>query len=325
MTACTRVSAVTGASGFLGEALVSRLLAHGGVRALFRQPSERSNAWRQRGCEAVIGDLDNGQALKALVDGAEVVYHCAATLAKTDPSHSQRVNVAGTGHAARAALAAGCRRFVYVSSTSVYAATRREDNTFTEDIEPENVGRLNNYSRTKYEGELLLQTLALEQGLAYTIIRPTNIYGLRSGPWFRQWERVLGLVPVAFGDIPIDLVYVEDVVEAMVAAVSCPAAEHEAFNVGHEMVKMSRLIMEVGRVTGRRARALPPWIDRALCAAVDRSFRVFTGSTLSPSLVRPVYYPHAKANRMFGYQPRFPLAEGFAEVARLYVREGNAG
>jgi nucleoside-diphosphate-sugar epimerase len=273
----------------------------------------------QRGCEVVIGDLDDERALAALVDGADVVHHCAATLAKTDPSLSHRVNVTGTARVARAALAAGTRRFVYVSSSSVFAASRREDNTFAEDIEPMNVGRLNNYSRTKYEGELVVRRLGDEQGLRFTIIRPTNIYGLRSRPWFRQWERVLRRVPVAFGNIPIDLVYVRDVVEALVMAAAAPAAEHDVFNIGHEMVNMNRLILEIGRVTGRRARLLPPWMDRGVCVAVDRAFRAFTGSTLSPSLVRPMYYPHVKAVRAFGYTPRFALSDGFAELARLYA------
>lgn len=312
------VSAVTGANGFVGEALVKRLLAGGRVRALFRQPGERSDAWKRQGCELVVGDLDDEAALAALVDGANVVYHCAATLAKTDPALSRRVNVAGTERVARAALTAGSRRFVYVSSTSVCAAPRRGDDTFAEDVEPENVGRLNNYSRSKYEGELAVTRMGREEGLRFTIVRPTNIYGLRSGPWFRRWERVLRILPVALGDIPIDLVYVDDVVEGMVAAAASAAAEGGVFNIGHEMVKMSRLVAEVGRVTGRRARVLPPGVDRGVCITVDRLFRAFTGSTLSPSLVRPAYYPHAKASRVFGYSPRFPLAEGFARLAERY-------
>jgi len=311
-------AAVTGATGFLGEALVDRLLHDRTVRALVRPPGGRGTALTEQGCEVVLGDLDDEKALEALVGGAGVVYHCAATLAKTDPALSHRVNVAGSERIARMAAAAGVRRFVYVSSISVYAATRRADGTLTETIEPENAVRLNNYSRTKYEGELAVRQAGREHGLRYTIIRPTNIYGLRSGPWFRQWERLLGLAPVAIGDIPIDLVYVEDVVEAMIAAAGSLAAQDDVFNIGHEMVKMNRLIVEVGRVTGHRARVMPRPIDRAVCVAAGGLFRLFTGSTLSPSLTRPVFFPHEKARRTFGYHPRFELAEGFAAMARRY-------
>jgi nucleoside-diphosphate-sugar epimerase len=312
------VTAVTGANGFLGEALVLRLLPGRRVRALFRQPCERSAAFERQGCEIVVGDLDSDQALAELVDRADVIHHCAATLAKSDLLLSHRVNVAGTERVARAALAAGARRFVYVSSTSVFAASRRDDNTFGEDTEPEDIDRLNNYSRTKYEGERVVQRIGREQGLRYTIVRPTNIYGLRSIPWFRRWVGFLGRVPVAFGDIAIDLVYATDVVDAMVAAANAPAAENGIFNIGHEMVKMSRLLAEIGRVMGRRVKVLPAGPDRGVRLAADWAFRTFTGSELSPSLVRPVYYPHDKAARVFGYAPRFPLADGMADLARRY-------
>jgi nucleoside-diphosphate-sugar epimerase len=313
------LSAVTGASGFIGEALVLHLLARGRrVRVLFRAPVATSERLRPLGCEAVTGDLDDLRALAALADGADVVYHCAATMAKTDPALSHRVNVAGTERMARAAQAAGVRRFVYVSSASVYAASRRDDNTYPEAFEPEYVERLNHYSRTKWEGECVIRRLAGAEGLRFTIIRPTNVYGLRSRPWFTRWETMLRRVPVAFGNVPIDLVYVEDVVTALEEAAAARAAENEVFNIGHEMVTMSRFVRAVGGVIGRATRTLPPRIDRGVCAAVDRGFRAFTRTQMSPSLVRPAFYPHAKARAAFGYLPTYHLLDGMAEMKRLY-------
>ena len=250
------------------------------------------------------------------MQGVETVYHCAATFAKTDPAASHRVNVAGTERVARAAATAGVRRFVYVSSASIYAATPRLDRTFGEEVEPQRLHRLNHYSRTKYEGELAVRRVACELGLSWVILRPTNVYGRRSGPWFRQWERRLTIVPLAIGHTPIDLVYVDDVVEVMVMAAAASAAGGEVFNVGHEMVPMNRLIAEIGRLTGHPARVVPQVLDRPLCSVVDRLFRLSTGSVLSPSLARPAYYPHAKAARMLGYAPRFRLPEAFADMAR---------
>jgi dihydroflavonol-4-reductase len=313
-----RVAAVTGASGFLGDALVARLITRRRVRALYRGPSERSAELEGLGCEVVLGDLDNDRALAALVDGADEVYHCAATMAKTDPALSHHVNVEGTERIARAALAAGARRFVYVSSTSVYAASHREDNTYPEAFEPENVERLNNYSRTKYEGERVVHRLAEGEGLRFTIIRPTNIYGLRSRPWFRQWESLLRRVPVAFGDVPIDVVYVKDVVLALEWAALSEAAENEVFNIGHEMVKMSQFVGAVGCVIGRPTRTLPPKFDRGVCVAIDRGFSTITRTKMSPSLVRPAVYPHVKARATFGYFPQYRLLDGMAEMKRLY-------
>ena len=78
------VAAVTGASGFIGDSLVAGLLTRYRVRALFRAPSERSGAQKGRCCEIVIGDLDSERALAALVGGASHVYHCAATMVKSE-------------------------------------------------------------------------------------------------------------------------------------------------------------------------------------------------------------------------------------------------
>jgi len=200
----------------------------------------------------------------------------------------------------------------------VYAASLREDNTYPETFEPEHVESLNNYSRTKYEGEQVVRRLAEREGLRFTIIRPTNIYGLRSRPWFRQWERLLRRLPVAFGEVPIDVVYVKDVVMAMEWAAVSDAAENEAFNIGHEMVKLNRFVGAVGRVIGRSTTTLPPRIDRGVCVAIDRGFTTFTHTRMSPSLVRPAVYPHAKARAAFGYFPQYRLLDGMAEMKRLY-------
>ena len=316
-----RVAAVTGASGFVGDALVARLSTGRRVRALYRAPSARSDTLQEHGCEIVLGDLDDPQALAALVSGADEVYHCAATMTRSDPALSRHVNVDGTERVARAALAAGVRRFVYVSSTSVYAASRRDDDTYHEAVEPENVERLSPYSRTKYEGECAVRRLGADEGLRFTIIRPTHIYGLRSRPWFRQWESLLRRVPVAFGDVPIDVVYVKDVVMALEWAAASEAAENEVFNVGHEMVKLSHFVGAVGCVIGRETKTLPPGIDRGVRMAIDRGFAAFTRTQMSPSLLRPSVYPHAKARAAFGYIPQYRLLDGMAEM-RHYYRAG---
>jgi nucleoside-diphosphate-sugar epimerase len=90
------------------------------------------------------------------------------------------------------------------------------------------------------------------------------------------------------------------------------------FNVGHEMVPLSRFVRAVGMVIGRNPRTLPPGIDRLMCMAIDRGFRAFTHAEMSPSLVRPARYPHDKARAAFGYNPQYSLLDGMAEIKRLY-------
>ncbi|HEX9729705.1 MAG TPA: NAD(P)-dependent oxidoreductase [Gemmatimonadales bacterium] len=316
--------AVTGASGFVGGALVARLLPHVRVRALFRPGDARAERLADRGCEIVRGDLDDTEALRRLVRGADTVHHCAATMGRRDAARSRAVNVLGTERLGRAALECGVRRFVYVSSISVFAATRRSDPWISEAIAPEHVERLNAYGRTKYEGELRVRALATSGGLRYTIIRPTNVYGPGSGPWFHQWERMLRRMPIAIGDFPIDVIWIDDLVEAMLQAAESEAAADEVFHVGHEMVKLNEFVRALGRVVGRRVLKLPAPLDRAVRAGVDRLYRAATGRQMSLSLVHPAYYPHSKASKAFGFAPRVPLEDGVARLTDWWSRSREA-
>jgi nucleoside-diphosphate-sugar epimerase len=269
-----------------------------------------------------MGDLQDETALAELVEGSGTVYHCAAEMGKGDPSLSHRVNVVGTENLARAALRAGVERFVYVSSISVYGATPRDDGTITEDKEPEGTDFLNPYSATKYGGEVAVRDLAREGGMSFTIIRPTNVYGPHSKPWFLQFERLLKWVPLALGDLPIDVVYVDDVAEGMIMAAASPAGANKSFNLGHEMVKLNRFILEVARVTHRRAWKLPVRLDALLRRVVSRAYEYGTGKPLSMPLLEPTYFPHSKARNAFGYSPRVKLPEGFDRLAE-WVNSGR--
>ena len=314
-------AAITGASGCLGRGLEAQLALRGQVRALFRSRTALSDAWQARGHEIVLGDLDDVAALSALVAGADVVYHCAARMAKDNPAMSRQVNVLGTERLARAAQAAGVSRLVYVSSISVYAATRRPDNTLTEDVEPENVQRLNPYSLTKYEGELVVRRLAERAGPAFTIVRPTNVYGPWSRPWFLSWARLLERAPVAIGNVPIDVVHVDDVAAALIQAGESPAAANDTFHVGHETITLRDFVVLVGGVVHRKSRRLPAAADYLVRLLVERLYQLATGKCLSMSLVRPAIYPHTKAQRTIEYAPRVRLREGFATLAEWYQRE----
>ncbi|MFQ5747273.1 MAG: NAD-dependent epimerase/dehydratase family protein [Gemmatimonadota bacterium] len=311
---------VTGASGFLARALEARLAGRHEVRGLFRAPGERSEAWESRGHGVVLGDLDDGSALAALVDGCDVVYHLAARTGKDDLAASRRVNVGGTENVARAARAAGVRRLIYVSSISVYAATRTADHTVTEDVSPANVPLLNPYSRTKHEAEVALRALA-ERGECpgFTTVRPTNVYGPWARSWFLDWARRLARLPVAIGgDIPVDLVHADDVADGLVLAAEADAARGEVLHLGHESVLLGEFARRVGRVIGRDVRRLPAPLDRVARTVLDRAHRVAKGSRRSMSLTWPVRYPHDRAERLIGYRPRISLDEGFRDLDRWY-------
>lgn len=314
------IAAVTGGSGFIGGALVRRLTREQPVRVLARR-RDAWTAWCEReGIELVLGDLHDQRALANLVQGATTVYHCAAFMGKRNAARSRATNVDGTERLARAAARAGVSRCLYVSSISVFGATRCPGGTITERVTPTRLWQLNQYARTKYLGEGRLGAVARDTGMAFTIVRPTNVYGPDSGPWFHQYARLIARVPVAFGSAPIDLVYLDDVVEALILAARSPDGANEVFHIGHEMVSLQQFVTMIAAVTGQRVWRLPPWLDRAVCMLVENAFRAVTRTRMSLSLTRPVWYPHRHASRTIGYDPQISLVEGFWRLAEWRCR-----
>lgn len=111
--------ALTGATGFVGSHLAEALLAGGhDLVCLVRSPA-RAAALRDAGAALVAGGLEDEDALRRLVEGAEVVHHVAGVLAARSAAEFERVNRAGTFALARLAREAGVRRMVHVSSLAV--------------------------------------------------------------------------------------------------------------------------------------------------------------------------------------------------------------
>lgn len=313
--------AVTGASGFIGRALEPRLAARGRLRGLFRSPSRISRHWEERGHEVVFGDLGDPEALARLVEGAEVVYHLAARSRKDDPEASHRVNVEGTVRLARGAHGAGVGRLVYVSSISVFAATSPEDGAITEETEPENLELLNPYSATKYGGEEEVRALAARgEGPEHTVLRPTNAYGPWGRAWVLDWLRRIERLPVVVGgDVPVDMVHVDDVCLALIQAGESATAAGETFHIGHETLALGAYVARLGEVVlGRKVRRLAGPLDAAARIVIEHGHRLLHGHRRSMPLTRRVRYPHDRARRLIGYEPRISLDRGLSELAEWY-------
>lgn len=310
----TPLIAVTGATGFIGGALVNALAPTARVRALVRRNDAQTERLASHGIELAFGDLTDPATATRLVRGVDVVIHCAAQMGLADRGRSHLVNVIGTERLARAARAARAGRFIYVSSISVLGGTRRPENVLTEDDEPEHTDHLNAYAGSKYLGECRLRDAAGGE-LPWTVIRPTNVYGVGSGPWFRSWVRSIRRIPIAVGDVAIDVVHVNDVVRALcLATAQCHTGNH-VLHIGHEMVKLNHYVQEIGHIVGRRVHTLPPRVDRVVRWVVERGYRLVSGRHMSLALTRSVRYPHARAIAVLGYAPLIRLADGLLALA----------
>jgi 2-alkyl-3-oxoalkanoate reductase len=209
---------VTGGTGFLGGALVRRLLAKGAlVRALAR-PSRRADALEAQGAEVVRGDLRDEEAVARAFAGRDLVYHVGA---KVEGRGGQKeyfeTNVSGTEQVLKACLREGVRRVVYASSVAVYGPVRQgepiNENTPYDDA-PE---KRDSYAQSKIEADRLAADFAQKTGLAVTILRPGVVFGPGKPLPMGLLGARLGNVGVVIGSrgqrIPLN--YVENLIDAM--------------------------------------------------------------------------------------------------------------
>ena len=259
---------VTGGAGFIGSNLVDRLLADGHEVVVLDNLStgRRENlAGALPRIDFREADLRDRVAVTDAVKGCEVVFHQAALAAVArsveNPLEVTEVNVGGTLNVLVAARAAGTRRVVFASSSSVYGDTPTLPKVETMPTSPRSP-----YAASKAAGESYLAAFHATYGLEGVSLRYFNVYGPRQDPRSRYAAVVARFVDAAragrpatvFGDggQTRDFTWVGDVVDACVKAASAPRAPEGAVNIGGgERISVLDLVAAVGRVTGTN---LPP-------------------------------------------------------------------
>src|SRR5438876_11246600 len=167
---------VTGGTGFLGRALVERLLSVGNlVKALARSDAS-SGALGALGAEPVRGDVLDLEALAATMRDCDVVYHAAGANAfcLRDPSPMFEINVEGSDAVVRAAARARVRRVVYTSSAATLGEAR---GTVGTERSPHRGWFLSNYERSKFEAERRVLSAARETGSEVVCVNPASVQG----------------------------------------------------------------------------------------------------------------------------------------------------
>lgn len=225
---------VTGASGFLGSHLVSRLARQGDeVRALARR-SSKTDHLRQPGVEIVYGDLKDRESLRRAVEGVDMVYHAGAALSGSWQEFEEST-IKGTERMLELALAAKVKRFVHISSLAIYQVYELKKNTLVEETyayekAPEKVG---NYTHSKVEAEQLAFRF-YEKGLPVVAVRPGIIYGPRGKVLFPHLGYLLKnklFVLIGQGDNLLPLTYIDNTVDAILLAAEKREAVGHAYNI----------------------------------------------------------------------------------------------
>jgi UDP-glucose 4-epimerase len=246
---------VTGGSGFIGSHVVDRLLAAGfQPRILDRQPSP----WHDSGSgvDTVIGDVGRIEDVRRALRGCVAVCHLAAAAdvgaVHAHPLWATELNGGGTLNVLEAAREAGVHRVVYASTVWVYSDVEAE--LVDEDSPLVHPSHL--YSAGKLAGELYCRSYAELYGLAPTILRFGIPYGPRARPAAvipRFVERALRGEPLTIagtGEQERSFVYVEDLADGMVRALT-PQAAGRTYNLGgSETTTIRGLAETVGEVVG---------------------------------------------------------------------------
>jgi UDP-glucose 4-epimerase len=251
--------------------------------------------------------------MQELFAGADLVFHLAISCLRTSLGHpelSHAVNAGGSLAVCLAALDAGVRRVVYVSSSEVYGTAETAPMSEAHPLRPTTV-----YGASKLAGELYALALGRTSRLPVCVVRPFNTYGPRE-PYSGSRAEVIprfalrllaGLPPVIYGDgsQTRDFTFVDDTVDGIVRAAACDALVGDAVNVARgEEVSIARIAQQLAEMVGRA--------ELAPLRAPGR-----------PGDVQRHVADVSKARRLLGYEPRVGLEAGLARtLAWLRSQDG---
>jgi 2-alkyl-3-oxoalkanoate reductase len=237
---------VTGASGFLGGHLVERLSSEVPVRAMTRLISR---ARPIAGVQWIQCDLGNEEELRKALNGVETVFHCAALAGPPGSLQDyEEANVKGTVRLARLAAETGVKTLVYVSSLAVYGIPRGRD-PYVEETAPYDERAIDRgfYTQSKLAAEkAVLECAAAHSSPRVIVLRPGSIYGPGAQlPMGNLQLPSSSRRPIIAGSrsVPTALVYVENVIDAMLAAANSEVPTGSIYNIVDSDVDQG----EVGR------------------------------------------------------------------------------
>lgn len=320
---------VTGGAGFVGSHIVEALLEAGhATRVLVRPTTDR--LWlRSLGdrIEYATGDVTRPETLPGALAGVDAVVHGAGILFATRRADYFRVNAEGTRALALAADEAGVSRFVYVSSQA--AGGPSADGLPVRESDPPRP--VSDYGRSKLAGEQALR----ERGprFPWVILRPSAVFGSRDQeflPLFTLASR--GWRPAPLGpERRVQIVYVRDVVRAVLAAVTKEGVVGRTYNLADPVPRDWETIGQAaGRALGvptRRLRFSPSWLylpalAADLVAAVTGRASLLSRQKLHEAFQLFWVMDCEPAEVELGWRPAASLDEAFRETALWYRAQG---
>jgi nucleoside-diphosphate-sugar epimerase len=253
---------VTGANGFVGQALCTESLGRGfAVRAAVRSAESTVEDTSET---VVVGAIDGATDWNEALRDVDVVIHLAARVhvmhdEAADPlAEFLTVNLHGTANLARQAARAGVRRLVYVSSIKVNGEQTTGTGAFAESdpADPQDP-----YAASKWAAEQELHRIAAETGLEVVVVRPPLVYGAGvKGNFISMLDALAKGMPLPLASVHNlrSLIYVGNLVDALIACALHPGAAGQTYVVSDgEDISTPELLRRLGEAMGRSARLFP--------------------------------------------------------------------
>lgn len=331
MNAGGELMLVTGATGFVGSAVVRTLLDAGQrVRALVRRTSRLDNL-RGLEVETVVGDLCAPETLAAAVHGCRGVFHVAADYRMWVPHPSEifATNVRGSRNLLLAAARAGVQRIVYTSSVATLG-TNKDGSPADEETPVAYKDMIGDYKRSKFLAERKVRALAKTRNLDVVIVNPAAPVGprdIRPTPTGRLiLDAARGRMP-AYVDTGLDIVHVDDVAAGHWLAYQ-RGERCRRYVLGGENLSLREILTRVAAISGHRPPRfrLPPDAVLPIARAAEAWARLsgreprITVAGVELSRKR-MYFSHERATRELGYRPR-PAQAALEDAVKWFDAHG---
>lgn len=315
---------ITGATGFVGSALIKRLL-RGNIRPIAAVLAGEDASHLPAGIETIIMEpLSDTANYTTLLQGVDTVIHLAARVHVMDDSSSdalaefRKVNVCGTLQLARAAVMSGVKRLVFISSVKVNG--EESAISYTPDSLPEPTDP---YGISKLEAEQSLRRIGAETGLEVVILRPPLVYGPGVKANFLNMMKIVSQgipLPLATVRNARSLIYVGNLVDALAVCAAHPAAAGQTFLVSDgEDVSTPDLIRRTAQALGVPVRLFPVPLSLMRLAG-SLTGKIPAVSRLTGSLT----VDSSRIRQALGWQPPFTMEEGLKKTADWYLKVSKA-
>lgn len=329
---------VTGATGLLGSHIVEQLRKRDmPVRVLVRPTSDRT--WLQtQGVEFAEGDVTDRASLERACQGCDAVYHSAARVGDWGPwEEFQQITIDGTRNAVEAAIAAGVRRFVHISSISTYGYHTREvtvDESFDLGYK---LYRWAYYSKSKVEAERIVWDAWKSGRIELTVIRPAWIYGERDRATVARLVSMIraGRAKIlGSGDNHLNVVYAGNIAEAAIAAAGMSKANGEAYNISNDrpITQQEYFDLWADALNAPRVTRKVPYRVAYTAGFVLECLGHLLRSRKPPFITRYAvwlmgrrsFFSAEKARRELGWTSTVPYEEGVPRTVAWYLGEKRA-